>query len=221
EGEVAWRAGDDRGGQFGVKFTALDSNSVSALKALCAAGATREAASRDEDGADRDYAEQDEADCDEADYDEAAHDEAQPYLSERGAAVKLHIQGLGAPMKARVFEGTPRKLKVGSQLEFLRVGRELELEDVTAGSRRAAEISTVSVTIDPESQIPQLVVSLRYDGVDDETPEPTVVHQSQDDNHFGDEEDYDDEFTEDLFKGKVGAVAANAERAMKNTSKQV
>ncbi len=210
EGEVAWRSGDEHGGQFGVKFTALDSNSVSALKALCHAGAAR----ADADSGDSDY----EA---EAEDDSAEHDDQQPYLSERGAAVKLHIQGLGAPMKARVFEGTPRKLKVGSQLEFLRVGRELELEDVTAGSRRAAEISTVSVAIDPESQIPQLVVSLRYEGVDDETPEPTVVADNRDDEHLDDEEDYDDEFTEDLFKGKVGAVAANAERAMKHTSKQV
>ncbi len=206
EGEVAWRKPGKSGGQFGVKFTALDSKSVSALKALCA---TPQAA----------QAEPAEAADD-------AHEAAtnQAYLSERGAAVKLHIQGLGAPMKARVRKGTPRKIQVGSQLEFLKVGRSLELEDVTAGERREAHIDSVTVAIEPETQIPQLVVSLRYEGVEDDTPEPTVVSQAddhaEDDEAYDDEfdEEYDEEITEDLFKGKVGAMAANAGRAVRDTS---
>ena len=40
--------------------------------------------------------------------------------------------------------------------------------------RRSARIDAVEVVIDPQTQIPQLVVSLRYDDVDD-TPEPAVI----------------------------------------------
>src|SRR6188768_3599808 len=35
EGEVVWRRACANGGEFGVRFTALDSRSVQALKALC------------------------------------------------------------------------------------------------------------------------------------------------------------------------------------------
>lgn len=197
EGEVAWRQSDEEGGQFGVKFTALDSKSVSALKALCQHGG-RAPAPRDPEPDD---------------------DEDQDYLSERGAPVKLHIQGLGAPMKARVCRGTPRKIEVGSQLEFLKVGKGLELEDVGAGQRHAAHIDSVSVAIDPETQTPQLIVTLRYEGAD-ETPEPTVTRQNDayDAEAYDDE---DDELSEDLFKGKVGTMASNAGRVMKDASVQV
>ncbi len=215
EGMVAWRQGDDDGGQFGIKFTALDSKSVTALKALCSA--TGPAAPNK---ASRVVAEADDApELDEREVE-------QPYLSEKGAPVKLHIQGLGAPMKARVCRGTPRKLQVGSQLEFLKLGRTLELEDVSAGSKRAAHIHSVEVAVEPDSQIPQLVVSLRYEGVEDETPEPTVVDRGRGADDFDDEydDDFDDEdseVSEDLFKGKVGTMAANAGQAMKETSAHV
>jgi PilZ domain len=216
EGEVAWRKGDDQGGQFGIKFTALDSKSVAALKALSVQAAARETQDEDAEG--------------------SAH-----VLSERGAPVKLHIQGLGAPMKARVFRGTARKLEVGSQLEFLKVGKSLELEDVSAGNRRSAHIDGVTVAIDAQSQIPQLVVSLRYEGVEDDTPAPTILGSRkdkkraaaraarEDEGDFSDSEDAEDsddeseedEYTEDIFKGKVGALAASAGRAVKNGSVQV
>jgi hypothetical protein len=94
-----------------------------------------------------------------------------------GAKVRLHIEGLGSPMKARVREGSARKVQVGSNLEFLKVGRKLELEDLDIGERRIANIDSVSVAIDPHSQVPQLVVTLRYDG-QDVTPEPSVVDTS-------------------------------------------
>ena len=35
EGRVAWRRDEVRGGEFGLKFTALDSGSVDVLKELC------------------------------------------------------------------------------------------------------------------------------------------------------------------------------------------
>src|SRR4029079_12766630 len=36
----------------------------------------------------------------------------------RGARVRLHIEGLGSPMKARVREAAAREVEVGSNLEF-------------------------------------------------------------------------------------------------------
>lgn len=142
EGVVAWRREADRGGEFGIKFTALDSRSVDALRELVKANVK-----------DRDDA-----------------------PGESGSRVRLHIEGLGSPMKARVREGTRKKVQVGSSLEFLKVGRRLEVEDLEAGERRIARIDGVDVTIDPQTQVPQLVVGLRYEGEGDEdTPQPSVM----------------------------------------------
>ncbi|HEX4477320.1 MAG TPA: PilZ domain-containing protein, partial [Polyangiaceae bacterium] len=41
EGVVAWQKERSGGGEFGIKFTALDSGSVDALKALCGLGDAR------------------------------------------------------------------------------------------------------------------------------------------------------------------------------------
>jgi hypothetical protein len=60
----------------------------------------------------------------------------------------------------------------------LKVGRRLEIEDLERGGRRTAHIDSVNVAIDPESRIPQLVVALRYEGVDETTPEPSVADLS-------------------------------------------
>lgn len=142
EGVVAWRREADRGGEFGIRFTALDSRSVDALRELVKANV------KDRDGAPGDS----------------------------GSRVRLHIEGLGSPMKARVREGTRKKVQVGSSLEFLRVGRKLEVEDLEAGERRIARIDGVDVTIDPQTQVPQLVVGLRYEGeADEDTPQPSVM----------------------------------------------
>jgi hypothetical protein len=142
EGVVAWRREADRGGEFGIKFTALDSRSVDALRELVKANV------KERDGAPGDS----------------------------GSRVRLHIEGLGSPMKARVREGTRKKVQVGSSLEFLRVGRKLEVEDLEAGERRIARIDGVDVTIDPQTQVPQLVVGLRYEGeADEDTPQPSVM----------------------------------------------
>lgn len=142
EGVVAWRRQAEKGGEFGIKFTALDSRSVDALRELVKASV------KERDGG----------------------------AGDSGSRVRLHIEGLGSPMKARVREGTRRKVQVGSSLEFLRVGRKLEVEDIEAGERRIARIDGVDVTIDPETQVPQLVVGLRYEGGEDEdTPQPSVT----------------------------------------------
>ncbi len=151
EGVVAWRREGARGGEFGVEFTALDSRSVDALRELCA--------SADDANGKGDSA--------------AAAEMESPHLS--GTKVRLHIDGLGSPMKARVRSGDPRRIQVGSNLEFLRVGRRLEIEDLDRGGRRTAHIDSVNVAIDPETQVPQLVVALRYEGVEESTPEPSVA----------------------------------------------
>ncbi|MBK6694998.1 MAG: PilZ domain-containing protein [Myxococcales bacterium] len=83
-----------------------------------------------------------------------------------GAKVRLHIDGLGAPMRARV-RGTDRSaLTVGSDLAFLQVGKHIDLEDAESGSRRPALIDRVDVEVDPSSRVPQLVVSLKYEQSD-------------------------------------------------------
>lgn len=61
-----------------------------------------------------------------------------------GARVRLHIDGLGTPMRARVKEVKPSKLRVASALGFLQVGKQLELEDAATGCKRprASIVST-------------------------------------------------------------------------------
>jgi urease beta subunit len=156
EGVVSWQRDVEGGGEFGVQFTALDSGSVEALKGLCGLEAEEEAAAPTA----------------------AAIAPATPEPSAApapaGMPVKLHINGLGAPMKARVRNSGSRRLQVGSNLEFLKVGRNLEVEDVEHGERRGARIDAVSIQIDPQTQVPQLIVALRYDG-QDTTPEPSVI----------------------------------------------
>jgi hypothetical protein len=141
EGVVAWRKASSKGGDFGVKFTALDSRSVDCLRELVK----------------RDIEQSDSSD-----------------ETTRGSRVRLHIEGLGSPMKARVRGGGSQKVQVGSNLEFLKVGRKLEIEDLEAGGRREARIDGVEIVVDPQNQVPQLVVALRYEGAE-ETPEPSVL----------------------------------------------
>jgi hypothetical protein len=156
EGVVAWRREGARGGEFGVEFTALDARSVDALRELCSGGEKAE-----------------------SEAEPAAAPAEPPHGS--GTKVRLHIDGLGSPMKARVRSGDPQRVQVGSSLEFLKVGRRLEIEDLERGGRRTAHIDSVNVAIDPESRVPQLVVALRYEGAagaEESTPEPSVADLS-------------------------------------------
>ncbi|WP_437580169.1 PilZ domain-containing protein [Sorangium sp. So ce887] len=138
EGEVCWRAEEARGGEFGLRFTGLDAEAEEAVRSMCSsmdAGAAG-----------------------------AAPALAVPSgAAQRGARVRLHIDGLGSPMKARVRAGGLDDLEVGSNLEFLKVGRSLELEEVEQGTRREAYIDHVKVEVDPATSVPQLVVTLRYE----------------------------------------------------------
>lgn len=135
EGEVAWRSQEARGGEFGLRFVGLDAATAEAVRAMCAELNVGPAEAGPEEIA------------------------AVP----RGARIRLHIEGLGSPMKARVREAGSKELEVGSNLEFLKVGRSLELEDVDQGVRRDAMIEHVRVDIDPATHVPQLVVALRYE----------------------------------------------------------
>ncbi|MFO0551898.1 MAG: PilZ domain-containing protein [Polyangiaceae bacterium] len=134
-GEVTWATEQAKGGEFGVRFVDLDPETATALKELCA----REGAEEKADGG------------------------AKPEIS-KGARVKLHIEGLGSPMKARVRSSASKEVCVGSSLEFLKLGRQVGVEDVDAGDRREGFVDTVKVEVDPNTSVPQLIVSLRFDG---------------------------------------------------------
>jgi PilZ domain len=215
EGVVAWRREGVRGGEFGIEFTALDARSVDALRDMCdshdtASGAGDKAA--------------------------AAPEEA-PHGS--GTKVRLHIDGLGSPMKARVRSGDPHRVQVGSNLEFLKVGRRLEIEDLEHGGRRTAHIDSVNVAIDPESKVPQLVVALRYEGVlgEETTPEPSALDLSGDaqprtlripsDDVSTDSQRADDQIEDEgdreveALRGKLGVAATHAGDAAVSAGKKM
>lgn len=84
-----------------------------------------------------------------------------------GARVRLHIDALAQPMRARVRSSSREALTAYSELGFLQVGQNLELEQAGSGARRPARLDTVEVEIDPKSRVPQLVVTLRYDDLTD------------------------------------------------------
>jgi hypothetical protein len=79
-----------------------------------------------------------------------------------GSKVRLHIDGLASPMRAKIKDSRATEVTVGSELGFLQVGKSLELEDAQSGGKRPACIDRVDVAIDPTSHVPQLVVTLRY-----------------------------------------------------------
>jgi len=84
--------------------------------------------------------------------------------------VRLHIDGLASPMRARVKDQLANGVTAYSELGFLQMGKPLDLEDAQSGQRRPASIDRVEIAMDQASRIPQLVVSLRYDDVQGEDP---------------------------------------------------
>jgi hypothetical protein len=125
-GEVVWAQGEEKGGEFAIRFTDMDSESVEALKRMVGVSAEP------------------------------------PALAQPGSKVRLHIEGLASPMRAKIKDAHSSEITVGSDLGFLQVGKQLELEDATSGSKRPAAIDRVEVAVDPTSNVPQLVVTLRY-----------------------------------------------------------
>jgi hypothetical protein len=162
-------------------------------------------------------------------------DPGQPELKEPGARVRLHIDGLNAPMRARVKGARASELTVGSDLGFLQVGKRLDLEDTNNGAKRPARIDRVEIEIDKASQIPQLVVTLRYDdeaghasssiapdparllggasradGKLDGTPEPSVIDEEADGTGVPAAQDANS--IDPLHAGMKGAFARGAAR---------
>ena len=135
-GEVVWSEGAERGGEFGIRFTDMDAESVDSLKRICGVPA--------------------------ADGPNVAGAPGAPPPVHSGSKVRLHIDGLASPMKAKIRDARALDVTVGSDLGFLQVGRQLELEDATSGNKRPASIDRVEVAVDPTSHVPQLVVTLRY-----------------------------------------------------------
>jgi len=165
EGEVVWRRAVASGGEFGVRFTALDSRSVQTLKALCGVAGLEEPP-RSAGGPSEPAVDWEESESGRAETDHDT-DPAPP----AALGVRLHIAGLTAPLQARVKAQDRHTLEVGSRLDFLRVGSSLQIEDLGYGGRRAAHIEAVAVSVDEKSRVPELVVSLRYAEVP-ETAQP-------------------------------------------------
>lgn len=143
EADVVWTKHAARGGEFGIRFTNVDGASAAALMDMCGPPPTETT----EENSSVTRTEADE-----------------------GTRVRLHIDGLSSPMKARVRGAVGKELLVGSNLEFLKVGRPIELENVDDGGKRPAHIDRVDVELDRESRVPQLVVTLRYDDMSADPP---------------------------------------------------
>lgn len=79
-----------------------------------------------------------------------------------GSPVRIHIEGMSAPMKATLRRDVDRGAVVGSELRMLRLGAVVELEDKEKRTRRPARVDGVECEIDPGTRVPQLVVKLRY-----------------------------------------------------------
>lgn len=201
-GLVVWREEQARGGEFGLEFRAIDDSSLESLKELC--GVTDEQPS---------------ATAASAPSDEGA-DAGQ--TTSKGSRVRLHIEGLGSPMRARVKDAEGAAVMVGSNLDFLRVGRELELEDMEHGDKRAAYIDRVDVEVDPESRVPQLVVTLKYDAKDAGKGMAMLgaaaKSSGKEDTSFGGEVDHEEAHGEaegegggalDAFRGKASEIASS------------
>lgn len=95
-----------------------------------------------------------------------AEDGQLPPATDAGRKVRLHIEGLASPMRARIKDQLAAGVTAYSELGFLQMGKPLELEDAVSGRRRPALIDRVEVELGEGSRIPQLVVSLRYDDED-------------------------------------------------------
>jgi hypothetical protein len=79
-----------------------------------------------------------------------------------GSRVRLHIEGLASPMRGRVRDANGEGVTACSDLNFLQLGKPLDLEDAASGGRRPASIGSVELEIDQATQVPQLIVSMRY-----------------------------------------------------------
>jgi len=204
EGRVAWRSEGEDSGEFGIQFTALDADSAELLKSV---GERRPQPSLAPMTT------------------SLLHDgDDETILLESGERVRLHIDGLGAPMKGSVVEGTTRKVKVGSALEFLKMGRKVQLEEVVGGERRGALVDAVNVVIHPTTMVPELVVQLRYEGISPTPPPARATMKgrpqgtaSKELDDCGGDEQLDDE-EEHLFQPTAEALRERLGEAVSSAS---
>ncbi|MGZ3419488.1 MAG: PilZ domain-containing protein [Polyangiales bacterium] len=82
-----------------------------------------------------------------------------------GRSVRIHIEGMQAPMRATLRDEHKPFAVVGSDLKMLRLGALVELEDKERRVRRPARVDGVECEIDENTRIPQLVVKLRYEAM--------------------------------------------------------
>jgi len=154
-GEVVWSREAARGGEFGIRFANLDADSARILgQMMCVEPPP---AARDMHAGAPPY-----GGPPAADFQRGGPPAADFQRRGAGMKVRLHIDGLGSPMKARVKGMQQAELTVGSELGFLQVGKGLELENAETGRKRPAVIDRVEVQVDPGSQVPELVVALKY-----------------------------------------------------------
>lgn len=147
-GEVLWNDEMGEGGEFGIRFTNLDSASTVALQRIV--GMVEEGL--------------------------ALH-------PPQGRKVRLHIDGLASPMRARVKGAQGTSVTAFSELGFLQVGKQLDLEDAATGSKRPALIDRVEVEVERDTRIPQLVVTLRYDDEEAHAAECAEMEQMEADHN--------------------------------------
>jgi hypothetical protein len=149
-GEVTWCQDGPDGGEFGLSFGQLDAQSLATLaKLLPVADATDPA------------------------------DGSAPAPRVPVGRVRLHIDGLGAPMRARVRDASTAKVTTTSELGYLTAGKLLELEDAETGDKRPARIQRVEVETN-DAHVPQLVVTMKYqdagaDAADGDLSEPMAA----------------------------------------------
>jgi hypothetical protein len=159
-GQVVWAHDGPEGCEFGVRFGDMKSTTAEAIRQIVGLP-TSEPQMR--------------AACDVSEGSPAESlktlagvGPAEPMSIRPGSPVRIHIEGVGSPMRATLRDDARRGAVVGSDLKMLRIGAVVELEDKETQVRRAARVEGVGCEIDGASRVPQLVVKLRYDI---ETPE--------------------------------------------------
>lgn len=76
--------------------------------------------------------------------------------------VKLFIQGMDAPLRARVRTRQEGAMIVGSDLSFLKLGEKVEVE-AAAAQKVSGTIETVEVEVDSRTRVPRLVLTIETD----------------------------------------------------------
>lgn len=215
EGEVAWRQRNEVGGEFGVRFTALDVHSAEALRGLGASPLNPDLApTGGRQGRPRAPAPPPPPNC-EAPFTPAPPESAPrcgpPSLAPKGAlaragapraedcvgalpslalgsrsdevpplcnagvatSVCLRVDGFDAPLAATVTERSGQRVRVASPLPFLTLGQAVDiLEDQSAP--RAAHVEAVSLSVDPETHVPELHLALSAPSRPADCEPPTV-----------------------------------------------